>query len=399
MKQEVDISIKSISDQIRYKIVDYGSIWVFSTQILLCSVVGYYVAIDPRSISPEHFSNLVLSLLLLLCAYTLVFLSKKVKYRCPLLGGAALFISISSILLAHIVTVAYFSPDDGKKILLISFLVMLMSWNSSRYVLAIGTLPVIAFNIYLTSTSPTVELIDVVLSGIKFPMLLIVFYATIGKLFELIEEKLLDKMQKIQTLERNSHLDELTRVKNRKGFNSELKKAIDNANRSLSELSIAIIDIDFFKQYNDSKGHPAGDLCLKKVAAILRSQCQRSIDNVCRIGGEEFALIMPVTSAVQATCVVQNIQKALAKTGIEHPKSSISDHVTISIGIAEFGLKDNFESIYQRADRAMYKAKVAGRDQYVVCLEECTLCANENGRCSNAESSTGHPLKNKRYHS
>ena len=374
MKQKVDISIKSISDQIRYKIVDYGSIWVISTQVLLCSAVGYYVVIDPRSVSPEHFSSLVLSLLLLLCGCLSIFFSKKMKSRYPLLGAAALFISVSSILLANIVTIAYFSPDDGKKILLISFLIMLMSWNSSRYVLAIGTLPIVTFYIYLTSMTPKVELIDIVISGIKFPILLVVFYATIGKLFEFVEEKFLEKVSKIQRLERNSHLDELTRVKNRKGFNSELKKAIDNARRSHSELSIAIIDIDFFKQYNDSKGHPAGDLCLKNVAAILRSQCQRSIDNVCRIGGEEFALIMPVTSANQAICVVQNIQIALAKTCIEHPKSSISDHVTVSVGIAEFGPKDDFESIYQRADKAMYKAKVAGRDQYVVCLEECIFC-------------------------
>ncbi|CAK2052989.1 GGDEF domain-containing protein [Vibrio crassostreae] len=374
MKQEVDISIKSISDKIRYKIVDYGSIWVISTQVLLCSAVGYYLVIDPRSMSPEHFPSLILSLLLLFFACVFVFLSRKIKYRGSLLGTAALFISASSILLAHIITIAYASPDDGKKILLVSFLIMLMSWNSSRYVLAIGTLPVVAFHIYLTSMTPMVELIDIVISGMKFPILLVVFYATMRRLFEFVEDKFLETMSKIQRLERNSHLDELTRIKNRKGFNSELKKAIDNARRSHSELSIAIIDIDFFKQYNDSKGHPAGDLCLKNVAAILRSQCQRSIDNVCRIGGEEFALIMPVTSAEQAICVVQNIQMALAKICIKHPKSSISDHVTVSIGIAEFGPKDDFESIYQRADKAMYKAKVAGRDQYVVCLEECTLC-------------------------
>lgn len=374
MKQDVNISIQSISDQIRYKIVDYGSMWVLLTHILLCFAVGYYIVFDSRSVSPEYLSNLIVSSGLVLGACVVCYISKETKYRYTLLGFAALLVSTSSIVLAHIITEAYLSSDDGQKILLISFLVMLMSWNASRIVLAIGTLPVVSFSVYLTSVEPKVELVDVVMSGVKFPMLLIVFYATARKFFELFEERFLEKITTIQKLEKNSHLDELTRVKNRKGFNLELKKALDGAKRAQSDLSIAIIDIDFFKQYNDSKGHPAGDLCLKSVAAILRNQCQRSIDSVCRIGGEEFALIMPATSAKQAVNVVHKIQSALKKADIKHPKSSISSNVTVSIGIAEFGIEDDFDSIYQRADKAMYQAKVAGRNQHITCIENCTLC-------------------------
>lgn len=271
-----------------------------------------------------------------------------------------------------------------KKILLISFLIMLMSWNASRTVLAIGTVPIVCFYTYLTSIQPGVVLVDIVISSSKFPVLLIVFYSTVHKFFEFVEDKLLEKINKIHNLERNSHLDELTRIKNRKGFNADLSAAIETARRTKSELAIAILDIDFFKQYNDSKGHPAGDLCLKSVAAILRSQCRRSIDSVCRIGGEEFALILPATSAKHAANVANNIRTTLAKTRILHSKSSISDYVTVSIGIAEFGANDDFESLYQRADKAMYKAKVAGRDQHIICLEDCALCS------SNAQVDTDH---------
>ena len=220
-------------------------------------------------------------------------------------------------------------------------------------------------------------MIDIVISSAKFPILLIVFYSTVRKFFEFVEEKLSDKIKRIHRLEKNSHLDELTRIKNRKGFNSDLNLAIDTARRSDSKLAIAILDIDFFKQYNDTKGHPAGDLCLKTVAATLRSQCRRSIDSVCRIGGEEFALIMPATSANQAASVADNIRMALSRTRIQHPKSTISDYVTVSIGIAEFGVKDDFESLYQRADKAMYKAKVGGRDQSIICFEECAICNSD----------------------
>lgn len=379
MKQNVDISIKTISEQIRYKLINYGFMWVIATQALLSLTVGYYVGFDPRSMAPEYFSTLSLSVAFLFLTFVAFFFSKRVSHRYPLIAIGALFISVNAILLAHITASAFLSPDDGKKILLISFLIMLMSWNASKLVLAIGILPIVAFYTYLTSMEPRVELIDLLISSSKFPILTIVFYATVKKFFEFAEDKLIEKVETIQKLEKNSNLDELTRVKNRKGFNTDLRKAIETAKRSQSDLAIAIIDIDFFKQYNDSKGHPAGDLCLKSVAAILRSQCQRSIDSVCRIGGEEFALVMPATSAKQASRVVDNIRTALAKARIQHPKSSISEYVTVSIGIAEFGAKDDFESLYQRADKAMYKAKIAGRDQYVVCLEECEYCRSNSG--------------------
>lgn len=374
MNQDVEISIKTISEQIRYKIINYGFMWVIGTQALMCLTVGYYVGLDPRSLVPEQFSAMLLSVTLIFLTCFAFFLSKRTSYRKPLLAIGAMLASMSAILLAHITASAFLAPDDGKKILLISFLIMLMSWNASRLILTMGALPIVAFYTYLTSIDPRAELIDVLISSSKFPLLMIVFYSTVKKFFEFVEEKFIEKVEKIQKLEKSSNLDELTRVRNRRGFNLDLRKAIDAAKRSQSELAVAILDIDFFKQYNDSKGHPAGDLCLKNVAAILRSQCQRSIDSVCRIGGEEFALIMPATTANQASIVADKIRKTLAKARIEHPKSSISEYVTVSIGIAEFGENDDFESLYQRADKAMYKAKIAGRDQHIVCLEDCALC-------------------------
>ena len=377
MKQDVSISINAITEQIRYKIINYGSMWVTATQALLCLTVGYYVGIDSRSASPEYFPELAYSIVLLFFACIVFSWAKRSQHRDILLAFGALFTSGCAIFLTHITNAVFLAPDDGKKILLISFLIMLMSWNASRLVLGIGTLPIVLFYTYLTSTHPDVALVDIVISSAKFPILLIVFYSTVRKFFEFVEEKLSDKIKGIHRLEKNSHLDELTRIKNRKGFNSDLNLAIDTARRSDSKLAIAILDIDFFKQYNDTKGHPAGDLCLKTVAATLRSQCRRSIDSVCRIGGEEFALIMPATSANQAASVADNIRMALSKTRIQHPKSTISDYVTVSIGIAEFGAKDDFESLYQRADKAMYKAKVGGRDQSIICFEECALCNSD----------------------
>ena len=155
MKQDVSISINAITEQIRYKIINYGSMWVTATQALLCLTVGYYVGIDSRSASPEYFPELAYSIVLLFFACIVFSWAKRSQHRDILLAFGALFTSGCAILLTHITNAVFLAPDDGKKILLISFLIMLMSWNASRLVLGIGTLPIVLFYTYLTSTNLT----------------------------------------------------------------------------------------------------------------------------------------------------------------------------------------------------------------------------------------------------
>jgi diguanylate cyclase (GGDEF)-like protein len=207
--------------------------------------------------------------------------------------------------------------------------------------------------------------------------LLLVFYFTVHDFIGSTEKILLDKIKIIERLERNSYLDDLTRISNRKGFSDGLRREIKTALRFDTPMSLIILDIDFFKQYNDALGHPAGDLCLKNVAEILTSECMHSTDIVARIGGEEFAIIMLGQNLEQSKVVGENIKKAFKRARIKHPDSTVSDYLTISAGIAELDCYDDFDFFYERADKAMYKAKLAGRNRYEVCEMPCPVCTRK----------------------
>lgn len=126
--------------------------------------------------------------------------------------------------------------------------------------------------------------------------------------------------------------------------------------------------MDYFKLYNDYYGHPSGDTCLYKVAQILTANIKRPADLVTRYGGEEFAIILPNTSAQGAQQVAQNIQQALAEINIPHAQSLVKDHVTLSMGIASMIPHPDFtyDDLIKAADQALYAATGNGRNQYFV---------------------------------
>lgn len=378
----LDHNYESISRNIRYQILSHGFRWVFAAVVILYLIVSYYLLVDTRSASQNDFPSLFSGLLALLLGFVGFRVGNKSRYQKFFWSIAALSISLSLVLLAYLTESTWLATSGAKKILLISFMVMLMSWNISRLIVTAGLLPVVTCYFYLSWREPNYLAIDILLSMIKFPLLVVMFYSTIRRFIISIEKRFITKIKTIDRLERNSYLDELTRIKNRRGFNADLEKAVGAATRFKTGLSVVIIDIDFFKQYNDTLGHPAGDFCLKKVAAILSSACKRSVDTVARIGGEEFALIMPGTKAESAEYVTGNIRETLKRSALVHPGSSISEFVTASIGIAEYDTGDDFHSLYQRADRAMYKAKVAGRDRCIICHKDCDICQKNCDICS-----------------
>lgn len=361
----------AISRQIRYDILHHGFIWVFATVVILYLIVSYYLMVDIRTASKHGLPFLFAGLIALLFGGITFRVRENCRYQKTVWSVSALCISLSLVFLAYLTESNWLATSAAKKILLIGFMVILISWNISKQVVACGLIPVVACYCYLSWHEPYYQPIDVLLSMIKFPLLLLIFYSTIHRFIISNEKRFIAKLKTIERLERDSYLDELTRIKNRRGFNADLEKAVGAASQFESELSVVIIDIDFFKQYNDSLGHPAGDSCLKNVAVILNSECKRSVDTVARIGGEEFALIMPRTNAENAEFVIRNIRQTLKETALVHPSSSISEFVTISIGIAEYDSGDDSDSLYRRADRAMYKAKVAGRDRCVVYPKNC----------------------------
>jgi len=166
-------------------------------------------------------------------------------------------------------------------------------------------------------------------------------------------------------LEMLSRQDGLTGLANRRYLDASLATETRRAARSAEPLSLIMIDIDFFKRYNDAYGHQAGDDCLKRVAGCLQSVCQRAADLPARYGGEEFALVLPNTHAEGARLVAASLAKAIAALAIPHEKSEVAAVVTLSQGIATSGpgLEFTPEGLIEKADHALYRAKDLGRNR------------------------------------
>jgi len=168
-------------------------------------------------------------------------------------------------------------------------------------------------------------------------------------------------------LQQLSFQDGLTCIANRRMFDQILDKELERAHRSKKAISMILIDIDFFKLYNDHYGHLAGDDCLKKVASALTDIAKRPADLVARYGGEEFVLLLPETEAEHAIYLAEECCKIIMQCNILHQTSKVADVVTISAGIAT--IKANAETtgevLIGMADQALYKAKESGRNRSV----------------------------------
>jgi diguanylate cyclase (GGDEF)-like protein len=168
-------------------------------------------------------------------------------------------------------------------------------------------------------------------------------------------------------LEKQSLLDGLTGVANRRHLDESIDKEWQRALHNDGLLSMCLLDIDFFKKYNDFYGHLEGDACLRKVANALKDSLGRDGDLVARYGGEEFVVLLPSMSNEDALKLAWEVQGNIASLKIAHQMSEVSDYVTISIGIATVRPKKNMypTSLIEKADCALYKAKNEGRNRII----------------------------------
>lgn len=167
------------------------------------------------------------------------------------------------------------------------------------------------------------------------------------------------------SLQRLTTLDPLTGVSNRRRFDALLASEWRRSTRAREPLSIVMIDIDHFKAYNDHFGHPAGDACLRRVAVALRRMVQRSSDELCRYGGEEFAAVLPKTDEQGAMRVGESLRRAVVALRLPSPPTVETPHVTISVGVAS-GIPPRLATaslLLEAADAALYQAKQAGRNR------------------------------------
>lgn len=163
-----------------------------------------------------------------------------------------------------------------------------------------------------------------------------------------------------------SNIDDLTSIANRRKFIQRLGEEYQYAGKSGETISLLMIDVDYFKLYNDTYGHGAGDECLRRVAQAMIKQCNRSSDLAARYGGEEFMLLLPNTSQQDALHISDQLNVSISQLGIEH-KASPLNRLTISIGLVSFRYNPELDVNYmiKRVDEALYEAKARGRNQTV----------------------------------
>lgn len=188
----------------------------------------------------------------------------------------------------------------------------------------------------------------------------------VGFMFDISERKKTEQeLVRLQReLEALSFKDGLTGVANRRMFDSVMEEEWTRAQRSCRPLSLIMLDIDYFKQYNDHYGHLGGDECLKRVAQVITSSATRSRDLVARFGGEEFAVVLPETDEAAAQKVAERCRKRLFKEQISHETSPLGQLLTVSMGVGSVipGRADALTAFVEEVDRRLYRAKRSGRN-------------------------------------
>jgi len=184
---------------------------------------------------------------------------------------------------------------------------------------------------------------------------------------QLVEQRTSELKQALEQVESISRTDALTGVYNRGFFEESLKLQWDAAVASSTHISVIMIDIDRFKQYNDLYGHQMGDDCLRKVASRLHDELMRKQDLIARYGGEEFVVLLPDTHAQAAYQVAERIRTGILDMQLQHGDSDVADFITISAGCATAspGQIDSASQLIERADQALYKAKREGRNRVI----------------------------------
>lgn len=177
-----------------------------------------------------------------------------------------------------------------------------------------------------------------------------------------------DRKQLEQQLKRQARQDPLTSLSNRLHFKEVSESEWKRCQRSMQPFSIILIDIDYFKRYNDTYGHFAGDTCLIQVAQLLMTIGGRAGDLVVRLGGEEFLIMLSGTDTIGAQYVAESIRQRLKDAQIPHQASAVGDYLTLSMGIVTCipDLQLRIDDVMQKADEALYESKRLGRDRMTI---------------------------------
>ncbi len=195
----------------------------------------------------------------------------------------------------------------------------------------------------------------------SFGFICVMFIVFINRKFYLKNKKYIDKIEELTIT------DGMTGLYNRRYFDEMFEKSLKIQQRTRQTLIFIIFDIDFFKQYNDTYGHQAGDVAIKAIAKSTKESLRRAGDMAFRLGGEEFGILCVGMSESEALLFANNIREKIESKKIEHKSSYVSRYLTVSMGVivVESGMVNSTSEIYKHADDALYLAKESGRNQVV----------------------------------
>lgn len=197
--------------------------------------------------------------------------------------------------------------------------------------------------------------------AVFFTIIAILFILTINRMFYLKNRKYIDKIEELTIT------DAMTTLYNRRYFDGFFENCLRIQQRTKQSISFIIFDIDFFKQYNDTYGHQAGDNAIKTIAITIKESLRRASDKAFRLGGEEFGILCIAMDENELITFADSIRKKIEYLKIEHKSSSVSKYMTISMGIiaVKEGEINSTSQIYKFADEALYKAKESGRNKVI----------------------------------
>lgn len=204
----------------------------------------------------------------------------------------------------------------------------------------------------------------------RFPILYATFMMS-AMLMEYVQKLTLVKLEgTVHELNQITHIDALTNIENRRSIEKKIYELWGLFKGHENHISVLMIDIDYFKQYNDYYGHLQGDDALRKVARIIEQIVSRSNGYVARWGGEEFLCLLPFLDCISSTEVASEIVRMMSKSQLEHLGSELADKVlTVSVGVSSVNITDGVDPLFviAGADASLYEAKHAGRNQVGTC--------------------------------
>jgi diguanylate cyclase (GGDEF)-like protein len=337
-------------------------------QTLVTIVLCYQLLFSAETVVSTEVKELIILGLLLFIAGVMFLPARLWENGWPVVGLVLGDTAITTVII-------YLSGNAGSSLYLTYFLVMLIGAfaPSLKQMIGLSVILCAAYGavLYLDSLV-TGSLSEGRLLGITVLLIMAVFYGATTETVRRERQKKDGLLEQIITLKRieaelqtQSGQDWLTGLANRRRFDEMFRQEWNRARRDETSLGVLMIDIDYFKQYNDTYGHQAGDTCLQQVAKAIGEIVSRPGDLPARYGGEEFVVVLPKTDAAGAAIVAEKMRAAVHAMRLQHASSQVSNRVTISIGVAAMVPPEKSEPavLVAAADQALYRAKREGRNR------------------------------------